>query len=291
MSVKRLAAGNALPLALMMTRVIMLAGMGLGLVVIEQNRRSIETDQAIYSYYMADAGIERQLYDVRKQNVTLTTYQNKSVNYPNGGTWLSTTGLVNVSSKTYASVVKDQFATVDLFDPDNVSVPSNVCKLEVSWVNDPNTCTNGANAQIEASYGYWTIDPVTGIPSWPTDNQFVVLTKSIQGNTSVYPGSTMVISGLQPTQAYRIRLRSYYCNALSVKVQAYAINSGTGQCDQTNFSFPGDITLSAQGSYGVSSQKITVTMPKLDVLSGVFSYVVFSECSIVKGTGTITCPP
>jgi hypothetical protein len=47
--------------------------------------------------------------------------------------------------------------------------------------------------------------------------------------------------------------------------------------------FPGDISLGAEGTYGKASQKIVVTMPKLDVLSGLYSFVIFSECQLVKG--------
>ncbi len=288
----RKAKGNILPLAIMMTMITLMAGISLGVVVVDVGRRSVESDHAVFSYYMADAGIEKQLYDVRKKNVPLSIFASTTQAYPNGGSWFSTTGLDNISSKKFPLIKLNEFSTIDLFDPDNAATPSQVCKLDVTWSDGPLGCPVGTHSLLEASYGYWTVTP---IPQWPSDNQFVVLTKSVQGNLSQVPlpvpFQPLSISGLLPDRAYRIRLRAFNCDAQNVQIQAYGRDPISGLCNVTNFAFPGDLTLSVQGNYGGASQKIVVTMPKQDVLSGVFSYVVFSECTIVKGAGTVTCPP
>ena len=93
----------------------------------------------------------------------------------------------------------------------------------------------------------------------------------------------MALTSLDPNHAYRIRLRAVNGTATNVTVQVYR--------GGTLVAFPGDITLGAEGTYGRATQKITVTMPKLDVLSGLYSFVVFSECQLLKGVGgSPTCP-
>jgi hypothetical protein len=283
----RRATGNVLPLSLMMTMIILLAGMGLGLIVTVQSRRSVESDQAVFAYHMADAGIERQLFDLRKKNVLLASYAGTSQSYLNGGSWFSTTGLLPTSLKKFPVVGENSFSVVDLFDPDDATAVSQVCKLEVKWSDDPATCSGSEHALIEASYGYWEV--VGGVPRWPTDNQFIILDKSIEGNLTNDPMSLpLTIAGLQTNRAYRIRLRAYNCSAKDVTVQAYKMNGPL--CNDPNVSFPGDITLSSQGNYLLASQKISVTMPKQDILSGVFSYVIFSETEICKPGAGIVCP-
>ena len=109
---------------------------------------------------------------------------------------------------------------------------------------------------------------------WPSDDSFVI-------QYGFAPA--MDISGLDPTKAYRLRLR-----ALNGDVSNLTIQVSRGGAVMP---FPGDITLGAQGNYGNATQKIVVTMPKLDVLSGLYSFVVFSECQLVKGLpGTPVCP-
>jgi hypothetical protein len=126
---------------------------------------------------------------------------------------------------------------------------------------------------MEVSYAYW--DVVGGVPQFPTDQQFVVQPKD---------ASHYLRISLDANKRYRIRLKAYTCPAINVT--AVFLNPSGFQVP-----YPGDITLSAEGTYKAATQKIAVTMPKLDVLSGVFSYVLFSECTLVKGTDAVVCPP
>jgi hypothetical protein len=99
----------------------------------------------------------------------------------------------------------------------------------------------------------------------------------------VGPGDQNLTLNINPNRAYRLRLSSLRCTAANVQVQTTLAGAPQG--------FPGDITLAAEGTYQGATQKIAVTMPKLDVLSGLFSYVVFSECTLLKGSGSQICPP
>jgi hypothetical protein len=84
-------------------------------------------------------------------------------------------------------------------------------------------------------------------------------------------------------KAYRLRLRALNGEVTGATAKVYR--------NDAQMPFPGDITLGAAGTYGKATQSIVVTMPKLDVLSGLYSFVVFSECQLVKGLpGEPTCP-
>jgi hypothetical protein len=264
--------GNILPLAIIMTLTVLMAGIGIGNVVLQGSQQAKTTDESVAAYYMADSGIERQLYELRKNNQPLPYLNTLGGSYFNGGSWASTGALEPTTAKRYSRVATSSFEVADLFDPDNLTAPPGISSMVMTWEKDPSCIAAASN--IEVSYAYWQI--VGGVPQWPSDNQFVVLPKNGTGSLTVSP--------LDPTRDYRFRFKSYDCPAVNMVVNLY-------DSDGAAKPFPGDITLGAEGTYSKATQKIAVTMPKLDILSGLFSYVIFSECTLVKGSGVQVCPP
>ena len=262
--------GNILPLALIMMMILLMGGIGIGIVVMEGSKRAAESNDSVTAYYLADSGVEKQLYEIRKNNQTLAYVNTLGGTYFNGGRWVSTGGLEQPVSKTITQVTTSSFAVLDLFDPDNVSTALNITQMRLTWAKDPGC--GGPVSNMEVSYAYW--DVIAGVPQFPTDNQFVVVPKN---------GTGSLVVVLDANKRYRIRLKTSDCPAINVTAAFF--NSAGAQIP-----YPGDITLSAEGTYQAATQKIAVTMPKLDVLSGVFSYVLFSECTLVKGTGATVCP-
>jgi len=263
--------GNILPLALIMMMIILMGGIGIGLIVAEGSKRAAESNDSVAAYYLADSGVESQLFQIRKNNQTLAYVNSMGLDYGDGRKWVSTGALEQPLSKTIKSVTTSSFAVLDLFDPDNMTAPLNVSQMHLTWATDP-TCTAG-DSYMEVSYAYW--DVVGGVPQFPTDQQFIVHPKDATHSLRIT---------LDANKRYRIRLKAYTCPAINVT--AIFLNPSGFQVP-----YPGDITLSAEGTYKAATQKIAVTMPKLDVLSGVFSYVLFSECTLVKGTDAVVCPP
>jgi hypothetical protein len=194
--------------------------------------------------------------------------------YFNGGSWVSTGAYEPTSSKKIPVVSTSSFAVIDLFDPDNLNSTPGVASMQITWNKADASCMGNAN--LEVSYGYWTV--VGGIPQLPdeADGGYVILPKDGSGNITVGP--------LDPSRSYRFRFRSFDCAAANVNVSLYDSASQPK-------SFPGDITLGAEGTFNKTTQKITVTMPKQDVLSGLFGFVIFSECTLVKGPDAQICPP
>jgi len=265
----RLKHGNILPLAIILTLTILMAGIGIGTVVLEGSKRAVEIDQSVSAYYMADSGVERQLYEVRKLDKTTAQLASLNENYPNQGSWTFYGGYVTTTEKTVDSIATSSFEVLDIFNPDNVGA-AGVDHLNITWTNGAD-CTGGLQAGIEVGFAEWNISSGSITPS-----DIFTIQRSA-------PSSYAMTVPLDPTKAYRVRIKSLVCSAATVSAQTF---------DAGGFpkGFPGDVTVSAEGTYGKATQKISVTMPKTNVLSGIFSYVIFSECTLLKGTGAQTCP-
>lgn len=273
----KLRTGTILPFALIMTLTMLLAGIGIGTVVLEGVQRAKSTDESVGAYYLADSGVERQIYEIRKKNTKLADLSALTATtpptYPGARSWKSTGGLEAVTRKSILTVATTSFSVLDLFDPDSLTAKPGIGAVTVTWSDG--ACAPARPSSLEASYAYWDLSGST--PKWPSDNQYVVLPKNLT--------HTLTIGSLDANRAYRLRLKFFDCPARGITVSTYAADGVTAK------PFPGDITLSAEGTYGRTTQKISVSMPKQDILSGLFEYVIFSECTLYKGGGAAPiCP-
>lgn len=249
---------NILPLALVITATILIAGISLSIIVLESLKRTAETDASMVAYYAADAGIEKQLYEVRKNNVAVADLSALNDSYANGSAWqAASSGFIQLQSKIFPVLNEGDFQFVDLFDPDNIGAAGDVGRVEWSW-NGP-----GPPCEVELGYSEWDF---TGPDIIPED--FVIVPGVVISPTS---------RNLNPLNAYRLRFRPRKCDITNLEIKVFASPG-----DTTPMSFPGDITLGAEGTYENTTQAISVTMPRQDVLSSVFSYVIFSECTLFK---------
>ncbi len=256
--------GSILPFAVIMTGMILLAAIAIGTVVLSGVKRAKDTDASVGAYALADSGVERQLFEIRKNNRTLADVNTLGATYPDGSSWVSTGSLEPATQKIVPIIPTSTFAVLDLFNPDDITEKPGVAQATIEWTNHP-SCA-GSNSVIETSYASWNLATGGPPPTWPESNQYTVESKT--------GGGTLLVN-LDVDRAYRLRLRSFTCPAANVKVTTYDL-LGSAK------SYKGDITLSAEGTYGGTTQKIAVKMPKQDVLSGIFSYVIFSECTLYK---------
>ncbi|OGL79200.1 hypothetical protein A3E39_04830 [Candidatus Uhrbacteria bacterium RIFCSPHIGHO2_12_FULL_60_25] len=261
------ARGNILPLALVIMSSILLAGIGLGIVVLDSIRRSADTDASMVAYYAADAGIERQLYDLRKKNATIPSLAALNASYGNGSSWVAqSSGFLQTLAKNFSTISKGDFQFVDLFDPDNVGLAGGVTRVDWSW--EAGSDCGGGPPEVELGYAKW----LSGGSVLPQD--FTI----VRGLTSPQ------VTTLDPTKGYRLRFRPKGCAAANLKAE---VSPGVAYAPMA---FPGDITIGSTGAYKKTTQAISVQAPRQDILSGVFSYVIFSECQLIKDP-TNPAPP
>ena len=260
-----LAPGNILPLALVIVAIMVLGGLAVSAIVMEDNRRASETDLSTYAYYMADSGIERQLYEVRKKDSSAATLASLSMTFPNGGTWKYDAEYAQETQKNFSLIQLNNFAALDIFDPDNVGA-AGVANLYITWENGPDCGMN--NAELEVGWAEWAIVAGNIIPS-PFQIHWPAL------DPTLHAGDV----GLDVGKSYRIRLRPKACSAKNVNVRTCSSGSGAA-CPMMNY--PGDLSIAAEGTYRGATQKISAVMPKTNVLSGLFNFVVFTEEELNK---------
>ncbi len=262
--------GNVLPLALVIMASILLAGIGLGITVLNSIRRSADIDASMVAYYAADAGLERQLYELRKNAAAVGDLQALSDTLSNNSEWVAASStFLQTNVRMFSETASTTLQVVDLFDPDNVSAAAGVGRVDWSW-EAGDDCPGGTPPEVELGYAEW-LSGGTVLP-----DTFTVV-------RGLAPSGMVTL--LDPTKGYRLRFHPKQCTAANLTIEASPSGS------YAPMEFPGDITLGAVGTFNRATQSITVRMPRQDVLSGVFSYVLFSECELIKDPdGGSTCP-
>lgn len=268
----KLVAGNIVALALIMTAAILISAFGVGLVVMQGAEQSRNMDKAVAAYYMANSGIELQLFGIRKDSRSLVEMAAAANSYPGGTSWESTTGLEQVGIKRISYLPEEELAFIDLFDPDDISSTSNAAKVSISWI--PGDDCGAEVPEFEAAYAEWEFSG--GGVVWPADSNYII--------QPFDPVSPMEITPLNTSKSYRLRLRPFNCSVKDVQITLYDL--GNNQID-----YVGDIVLGSEGTYDGTTQKLSVSMPRQNILSGIFSYIVFSEEQLCKKVGLAgTCP-
>ena len=261
--------GNILPLALVIVTTILLAGIGLSIIVLDSIRRSADQDASLLAYYAADGGVEQQLYAVRKQATAVTSTQALSGTFSNNASWQpASSTYLQANLKIYPTTPSTSLQILDLYNPDNANAAGGVGRIDWSWTAGAD-CPGGVPPEVELGYAEW----LAGGSVLP--NTYTI----VRGLTN-----SGMSTNLDPTKGYRLRFQPKSCTANNLTILTY---DGGGIL--TNV--PGDITVGAVGSYGKATQAITVTMPRQDVLSGLFSYALFSECQLIKDPNNpVACP-
>lgn len=263
--------GNIIALAVILVAMLLLAGFAIGAVVLEGSRRAQEADKAIGAFYMANSGIEMQLYEFRKNRQSLTEVASAVSLYPGGSNWISTTGYEMVNQKIIDFLPEEELAFVDLFDPDAIDVPAGVASVGIVWEGDGVGC----EPDLEIGYTEWSVS--TAIV-WPTGGEYLTAIAPYASHSSYSLGP------LNTLKAYRLRIRPFKCSARDIRV---VLKDSGG----TVLPYPGEIVLGSEGTYQKATQRLKVSLPRQDVLSGIFSYIVFSQeqlCKRVGGAGV--CP-
>lgn len=264
--------GNITALAMIMIAMVLLVGIAVGVVVLEGSRRAVETDKAVGAYYMANSGIEMQLYDVRKNEMRLSAVATSTSLYPGGSSWRSTSGYETSTVKTIDQLSEEELSFVDLFDPDKINMPSGVARVNLVWEGEAATC----QSDLEIGYTVWDVGASIAWPVDAADYTIEIAPYSSHGGFNIGP--------LDTTKAYRMRLRPFKCGAKDIRI---TMLDGGGVV----MAYPGEIALGSEGTYKQTTQRLRVTMPRQDILSGIFSYIVFSQeqlCKRVGGAGV--CP-
>ncbi|MEY4722721.1 MAG: hypothetical protein RLZZ324_234 [Candidatus Parcubacteria bacterium] len=256
--------GTVLLLALIVMSSVVLSSMGLGSLIVSSLQQSRIIDSASVAYYAAESGAEEALYQARRKD-TLPATVATAQTLGNNASWKRTVN--TMEDVVYAGTLKkDSFIEVALYDP-AAGTPTGVGRVDVSWTP---TCVGCGT--LSASVVGWQ-------PGMAWD---ALSTASTEFATYAYPASPASIVVPSTTKLYRLRLHATGSDLNDVRIHGYTPGGAA-------MKLPGRVQVDSRGTFAGVEQKLLVTIPRKMPLSGAFDYVVFSECSIVKG-GTITCP-
>lgn len=249
--------GTVLLLAVLIMSAVVTTSIGLGSLIMNSLAQVRAIDNSIISFYAAESGVEEALYRARRREelpAAVTVPETLS----NNAAW--TRSVSDKESVIYATLPQDQFLELDLYDPSDETSAGGIAKVTVNW-------TDSVGASIR----------VTAIPWTPMAN-FVWDQNAV---TYTYTGGSAAIS-LDPAKAYKLRLRAQHATLTDVRIAAFDLSD-------VQLELPGRVKIDAQGEYGGVRQVLSVTLPRKTPLSSLYDFVIFSECSLVKG-GSISCP-
>jgi len=262
----------------------MTAGLGIGAIIINEIRQARNIDFSALAYYAAESGVEQALYKLRKEEAVLNCPAGScdengfctlggqepclksSGNLSNQSSW--TRVVTDKEWQIYGKIKKDETLQVDLYNPEGTSA-AGVESIKIQWTPQ---CIPPATSTIEVSYIAW--NPATG---WSQDTE-----KKFKYSALASP---VINNGFSSVKSYRMRIKSLYCNIGNLTVTAW----GNDNANVPQVEIPARIVLNSIGQYSNLRQAIRMTMPRKSPMSGLYDYVLFSECSLVKGESA-TCP-
>lgn len=256
--------GTVLLMALIVMSSVVISSVGLGSLILSSLQQTRVIDSAIVAYYAAETGAEDALFFSRRSGA-LPANVSVATALTNGATWKR--AVDDKESVIYAgTILEDSLVEIPLFNPDTQTT-ANIAKVDVTWTDSCSGCT-----VLAASTVGWLPGGV-----WDPLNPATVGIGVTQ-----YVGGNAQLPIAAPNKLYRLRLAARKGAIENVQIRAYdGVNAPV--------SLPSRVKIDSRGSFGGVEQKLLVTLPRQTPLSGVYDFVVFSECSIVKG-GSISCP-
>lgn len=257
---RRTQKGTVLLFALMIMSSVIVTVSGLTAIILSSLQQARAIDNAIVAHYAAESGIEEAMYSLRRLD-TMPTSQATPQALTNTATWTRT--VTPSEPVVYAgTVAQDSLVEMALYNPDQPTTATNIDSVEISWTDSCSHCT-----YIEETLVDW--NPTGGAVVW-------------NPNPATYKHTSSPAIIAAAGKLYRLRIIARGGDIQNVQVRAW-------DSSHAAVAVPGRVRLDAFGNFGQVQQRLTVTMPSQTPLSGLYDYVVFSECSLVKG-GPITCP-
>ena len=293
--------GTVLIVSLIVLSSIMISSSGISALIINSLQQTTALDRAAVAYYAAETAVERTVWEIRRGDLLETPLpesvpESAAVRLPNGSFWSRTVS--GSDPEISLSVPAYGFVELEISDPASVLGSlegwslerggTGLDHLEVSWEWDPSSpCDEFGDCPV--LFAEWLRWSPIGLDFDPFD---ISLPGILSFTRRYLPGAPARIPPLGeagfpdslsvPDYAYRVRLRAEYSDLRNVIVRAYDRFG-----NQTEI--PGRARVEAVGRFGNTYQKIAVSVPRKVPLSPLFTYAVFSECSLVKGFA-VSCP-
>jgi hypothetical protein len=266
-------------MALLVMSGVLIVGASLGTISLLTLRQGRIIDDSIIAFGAAETGAEQSLYQLRRVGAT-SGLLNASPNH-DSGTVISGPAMTNASSwkrmvssnetTIFTAIPRDKTYELVLWDPENPSAPAGIESLRLAW--DDNC---GGTSSLEVLAAGWDPGAIGGFnPSLGFHGDSPAL-------TFLRDPVRVIDNDFAANEAYRVRFRAKTCDVFNLAVSGWsADNADSGSGIIVNL--PSRVAVTSTGSYGSSRQAMELRLPRLNPLSGVFDFVIFSQCSILKG--------
>jgi hypothetical protein len=265
--------GVTLVSSLLIMALMTAIAIGLSVVILNQVNSTRDINYAVSSYYSADSSLDQGLWIIKQaRRDSLTIDQTLDMLGRSGtpitgaltnplATWKRTAITQNETVKF--DLGKEQTASVELYNPNSPDYAEAPQSIEVSW-NDPTGI-----AKVQVSWVGWDASGFlnSGGQSYPAPNCSAGCTRT---NIQDPPN--------QPLRTYlRIKAKDAAVTNLTVK---------SFKGDGSAIDIPSQIKLTVTGEFPTgtisSKQALSASVPWLIPISGLYSYVLYSEDAIDK---------
>jgi hypothetical protein len=259
--------GSVLLFALLIMSSVVIGSIGIGTLIFDLLQQTRITDSSTLAFYAAESGIEQSLFNARRTGKIPDSYGELEANNLANITkwWGSATGTTEI---IYTEINENDFIEVDLYDPDAPAIATNIDHVEVIWSDSCVGCS-----VLRASVASWL--PGAQI-TWTEDTARF-------DHPFEFIGGFAELSLGPPTKLYKLRLRAKNNTLENVVIRAHDSLENVQ-------SIPGRLTIDLIGQHLDVRRRLIATLPRSAPLSGIFDFVIFSECSLVKGGRPISCP-
>lgn len=293
-------------LAVLLMAAITAIALGASLIILSELRQTSAINQSVVAVYAAEAGLEDGLFAVklnRERGNTLDEVKaelTKSNQALGNAKW--SRAPIAETQLVVPQLLRDQTVTVDYFNPDGGTQTcpdgstgrSCVESIRIRWRDYcPDLSANGF-AWLE-----------TTMFSFPTDLTFDVSDPNTYvfkdaracnidintGTCSAITYSSVIGGDLDPTKSLRFSFRelvplagttdSSSCVVQNMTVTGYTLDDPDNSSAK-EVPILGQITVKATGTFGQTQQALTASVPWRAPVSGLASFVIFSEEDIVK---------
>jgi hypothetical protein len=255
--------GSVLLFALLIMSSVVVGSIGLGTIILNMLQQTRIQDNSVVAYYSAETGIEEALYNARVTGNIPPSYDEADPRFlsNNARWWGTATGTTEI---IYTSIDSYGFTEVDLYDPDAPAVSTGINHVEVAWSNTTSVLRASVVSWLPGGQVLWSSDAAR------FENPFE------------FVGGSAVLSLGPAVKLYKLRLKAKDQALEDVTIRAF---------DSSNnlVPLPGQVRINMTGVFNQSRRNLIATMPRGAPLSGIFDFVLFSECSLVKGR-PVTCP-
>lgn len=273
--------GSVLLLALLVMSGVLVVGASLGTISVLNLRQSRVIDDAVIAFGAAESAAEQTLYQLRRVGASSADLNGAAEDgasaiftgppMSNGAHWTRT--LSATETTIFAAIPAERSYEIVLWDPEAPVSPAGAESLTFSW--DDNC---GGISALEVLAAGWNPAAVGGFnPDIGFHGTSLALT--------FLKANPVIDNDFRADYAYRVRLRAKNCDIFNLAVSAYSADDAGG----VQVAIPSRVAVEAIGSFASASQGMELRLPRLQPLSGVFDYVIFSQCSLLKGVTGAPC--